>query len=109
MDPWEQVQQVFDAALQRPPEKRKEFLEQACGSNQELRREVESLLAAHDESGSFMAEPAVVGMAEVLHQATSRLQPGDMLGTDKVLALVGRGGMGEGHPAPDAPLKPDVG
>jgi len=27
MDPWEQVQQVFDAALQRPPENRKEFLE----------------------------------------------------------------------------------
>src|SRR5213594_1417073 len=80
MDPWEQVQQVFDAALQRPPEKRKEFLEQECGSNQELRREVESLLAAHDESGSFMAKPAVAGLAEVLQRATSRFQPGDTLG-----------------------------
>jgi len=65
---WQQVQQLFDAALQRPPEKRKEFLEQECGSNQELRREVESLLAAHDESGSFMAEPGVAEIAQVLHR-----------------------------------------
>ena len=100
MDLWQQVQQLFDAALQHSPEKRQEFLEQECGSNQELRREVESLLAAHDESGSFMAEPAVAGMAEVLHRATSRFQPGDMLGGYKVLDLVGRGGMGEAGPLP---------
>src|SRR2546428_12068066 len=64
MDLWQQVQQLFDAALQHSPEKRQEFLEQEGGSNQELRREVESLLAAHDESGSFMAEPALVENAE---------------------------------------------
>jgi eukaryotic-like serine/threonine-protein kinase len=108
MDPWEQVQQVFDAALQRPPEKRQEFLDQECGSNQELRREVESLLAAHDESGSFMAQPAVAGMAQMLHQATSRFQPGDTLGAYKILDLVGRGGMGEVYRARDTRLKRDV-
>src|SRR5436309_11253937 len=108
MDPWEQVQQGFGAALQRPPEKRKEFLEQECGSNQELRREVESLLAAHDESGSFMAEPAVAGMAEVLRRATTRFQPGDTVGAYKVLDFVGRGGMGEVYRARDTRLKRDV-
>ena len=108
MDPWEQVQQVFDAALQRPREKRQEFLEQECGSNQDLRREVESLLAAHDESGSFMAQPAVAGMAKVLHRVTSRFQPGNMLGGYKILDLVGRGGMGEVYRARDARLKRDV-
>src|SRR5256886_15972461 len=95
IDLWQQVQQLFDSALQHSPEKRQEFLKQECGSNQELRREVESLLAAHDESGSFMAEPAVAGMAEVLQRSTSRFQPGDMVGAYKVLDLVGRGGMGE--------------
>jgi Tol biopolymer transport system component len=108
MDLWQQVQEIFDAALQRPPEKRKEFLDQECGSNQELRREVESLLAAHDESGGFMAEPAVAGMAEALHRATSRFQPGDTVDVYKILDLVGRGGMGEVYRARDTRLKRDV-
>ena len=48
---------IFDAALQLPPEKRAEHIRQACGNDNDLRRRVEALLAAHEQAGAFMAEP----------------------------------------------------
>ena len=87
MDLWQQVQQVFDAALQHSPDKRQKFLEQEGGSNQELRREVESLLAAHEESDSFMAEPAIAGRPG-LHFSLYRLAflRGDVAGMQQQVA-----------------------
>ncbi len=43
---WRAVEELFHAALDRPPEERAAFLDRACDGDAELRREVESLLAA---------------------------------------------------------------
>jgi hypothetical protein len=51
--------EIFKAAIKLPPEKRAEFLAQACGDDLELRREVELLLQAHEKSESFL-EPAAL-------------------------------------------------
>jgi hypothetical protein len=46
-DRWERTKQVLEDALGIEPEKRAAYLESACGNDEELRREVESLIASH--------------------------------------------------------------
>lgn len=49
--------EILDEYLRRSPAERPGFLSMACANNKELRKEVNSLLAAEDESGDFMDEP----------------------------------------------------
>jgi len=50
---WEQIEQLYYAALERDASQRATFLDQACGGDEALRREVESLLASHEQAGSL--------------------------------------------------------
>ena len=43
---WQQVDGLFQAALEREPDERAAFISEACGGDDSLRREVEALLAA---------------------------------------------------------------
>src|SRR5436309_8716790 len=54
---WEQINKLYHAALEREPDLRADFLNQAC-VDAELRREVERLMASHEQAGSFMETPA---------------------------------------------------
>ena len=58
---WDRVKQVFQAALDTPPEKRAAFVREACGTDHDLRTEVDSLLLAHERAGSFAERPALEG------------------------------------------------
>ncbi len=49
---WQQIDQVLEAALERDRNEWAAFLDQACAGDEELRREVESLLRAHEQAGS---------------------------------------------------------
>ena len=51
---WQQIDQVLEAALERDRNDWAAFLDQACAGDEELRREVESLLRAHEQAGSFI-------------------------------------------------------
>ena len=50
---WQQVNDLFQSAAERAPEERAAFLEEACHGDEDLRREVESLLTSHEKSGEF--------------------------------------------------------
>ena len=99
---WDRVKQVFQSALERSPETRPAFLDEACGDDRSLRAEVESLLRAHEEAGSFAEHAAVDDLAG------RPLQRGDRLGPYDIVELVGAGGMGDVYRARDSKLGRDV-
>ena len=60
LDPerWRRLSTILDGALDLPSEARARYLDQACGGDAELRREVEDLLAAEASAGPFLETPA---------------------------------------------------
>jgi hypothetical protein len=107
---WNRVKEVFQAVLERPPHERAARVRELCGDDRALETEVESLLATHEDAGSFAEQPAI----ELLHtlESDSRirafadggLQAGDRLGVYQIQSLVGAGGMGEVYKARDTRL-----
>src|SRR5580693_4251223 len=84
---------IFKAAVKLSPERRAAYLDQACGSNHALRCEVESLLQAHDEPGSFLRSRLARQTATVDEPPLTE-KPGTRIGSYKLLQQIGEGGMG---------------
>jgi serine/threonine-protein kinase len=98
--PWVKVKEIFAACYELPPQDRARFLSEACEGNEQLRGEVESLIAAYEESGPFLDRPVV--------QPVNAIGPGTRLGPYEVLERVGAGGMGEVYRARDTRLNRSV-
>src|SRR5215469_2323830 len=105
MERWQQIESLFQEALQRPVEERDAWLRDACASDVALHREVASLLANHHESAS--AGPWAAAAAQLIVKSVL-LEPGQYVGPYEILAPIGAGGMGEVYRARDTKLKRDV-
>ena len=101
---WEQVGQLYEAALELPRDERTPFLRKACGEDDSLCREVESLLAVEEESADFLAAGAIDDAAKALARDKSDSLVGKRLSHYKVRSLLGVGGMGEVYLAQDMKL-----
>jgi Tol biopolymer transport system component/serine/threonine protein kinase len=105
---WQQVKQLFDSALQYGPAQRSAFLSGACGGDEALRLEVESLIASHERTGRFIDSPAYEAAAETLISEKSELTPGQTVGDYEIVSFISRGGMGEVYLAHDRRLNRKV-
>lgn len=96
---WQRVEQLCQAALEREEGRQAEYLEEACGADEELRREVESLLAHQKQASRFMETPALDVAAQSLADSESHefrdAFLGRRLGHYQIVQRVGSGGMGE--------------
>jgi eukaryotic-like serine/threonine-protein kinase len=102
---WAKIDRLVDQAMERAPEARAIFLDDACAGDDELRREVESLLEAHSHPESFLGTPAMNMVARGLVSDKQTSIVGKRLGAYEVISVLGVGGMGEVYLARDERLK----
>ena len=93
MERWVTVKRLHQAALERDPSQRAVFLGDACGGDDALRREVESLLAYETGASSFIEAPAVEIAAKTLRGTLDALLVGQTLSRYHVESLLGAGGI----------------
>ena len=86
---WKRVKDLFSQACERAPEQRASFLAEACQGDEDIRREVSSLLESHQDTDGVLDAPVASVFA-------ARVDPlvGRSIGRYRIIRQIGRGGMG---------------
>jgi serine/threonine protein kinase len=101
---WQQINELYHNAVELDASGQATFLNQACAGDAELRDEVESLIASHDQAGSFISEPALKVAAKDLAEDQATSLVGRSFSHYRIESILGVGGMGEVYLAEDNSL-----
>jgi serine/threonine protein kinase len=100
-DRWHRIEALYHSACERKPEDRSAYLERACGADERLRGEVESLLAQEERAVKFLETDEPGGLEPAI---AASVRAGEQIGPYRVLEFIQRGGMGEVYKARDIRL-----
>lgn len=101
---WHQINSLFQEALDRSPEERVAFLDAACAGDEAYRKQVQSLIACHERAQDFLEIPALEAAYGWLGDDQADSLVGKLIGSYKIEAQLGAGGMGEVYLAEDTKL-----
>jgi serine/threonine-protein kinase len=104
---WEKIKNLYDQALEMDSGARRQFLADACGQDEELRREIDSLLDANEKNDYFLEKVVGHAAADLIANPPASALPG-RIGPYEIRSSLGEGGMGIVYRARDTILKRDV-
>jgi serine/threonine protein kinase len=105
---WQQVEELYHSTLEKDVGERPAFLARACAGDDELRREVESLLSYEDHAKDFIESPALEVAAKIMAEEHDATGPGQTINQYTIVSPLGAGGMGEVYLAEDTRLERKV-